>query len=311
MVGLVSNANEDRAALAIGMMLLAYLGFSGIDTSAKWLGLVGLPALQIAFMRYFTHFVISTALIAKDGIGMDRFRSERTGLVLIRAGFLAGSTCANFVAVRYLPLTLTATIMFSSPIIICALSGPILGERVGPWRWAAIIVGFLGVLIAIRPFDAEFHWAVFLSLAGAFCVALYTLLTRKLAGSVHHETMQFYSGVVGTVCLAPFAFLFWEMPQTWLATVLLVAIGGFGWFGHEMLTRAHNYADASALTPFTYVFIVYLTIASILVFDEWPGAWTLVGAAIVAGAGLVIWFRERRLERIRRRNSAPATCGVG
>ncbi|MEN3792057.1 DMT family transporter [Fulvimarina sp. MAC3] len=310
MVGLVSKANEDRVVLAVGMMLLAYLGFSGIDTSAKWLGTVGLPALQIGFMRYFVHFVISTGLIAKDGIHIDRFRSERFGLVLLRSAFLAASTCANFFAVRYLPLTLTATIMFSSPIIICALSGPILGEKVGPWRWGAIALGFVGVIVAIRPFEADFHWAVFLSLIGALSVALYTLLTRKLSGRVHHETMQFYSGLVGTVCLAPFAFYFWEMPETWLSTMLLVAIGIFGWFGHEMLTRAHGYADASALTPFTYVFIIYLTIASILVFGEWPGPWTILGAAIVAGSGMVIWFRERRLEK-KRRLAAPASVNAG
>ncbi|MER0237496.1 DMT family transporter [Fulvimarina sp. MAC8] len=310
MVGLVSKANEDRVVLAIGMMLVAYLGFSGIDTSAKWLGAIGLPALQIAFMRYFVHFVISTGLIAKDGVDIDRFRSEHFGLVVLRAAFLAASTTANFVAVRYLPLTLTATIMFSSPIIICALSGPILGERVGPWRWGAILLGFVGVIVAIRPFEADFHWAVFLALIAALSIALYTLLTRKLAGSVHHETMQFYSGLVGTLCLAPFAVYFWEMPETWFSTMLLVATGIFGWFGHELLTRAHGYAVASALTPFTYVFIIYLTIASILVFDEWPGPWTVAGAAIVAGAGLIIWFRERRLER-KRRKTAPSATNAG
>ncbi|MDY8107552.1 DMT family transporter [Fulvimarina sp. 2208YS6-2-32] len=300
MVGLATKANEDRVLLGIGMMLVAYFAFSGIDTSAKWLGLAGFPALQIAFMRYLTHFVISAGVIAKDGLEIDRFRSHRAGLVVLRGGFLMASTIANFIALRYLPLTLTATIMFSAPIFICALSWSMLGERVGPWRWGAILVGFFGIMIAIRPFDADFHWAVFLSLFGAVCMAFYTILTRKLAGSVHPETMQFYSGLVGTLAIAPFAFVVWQMPEDWTSLTLLLIIGGFGWFGHELLTRAHSYADASALTPFSYVFIVYLTISSIVFFDEWPDAWTMVGAVIVAGAGLVIWFREQRQDRKRR-----------
>ena len=94
------------------------------------------------------------------------------------------STVLNFIAVTYLPLTLTSTILFSTPIIICMLSWPLLGERVGLFRFGAIALGFGGVAIAIRPFDDSFHWAVFLSLGGAFTFALYSILTRRLAGLV-------------------------------------------------------------------------------------------------------------------------------
>ncbi|RFC66058.1 DMT family transporter [Fulvimarina endophytica] len=305
MAGLATRANEDRVALGIGMMLVAYIGFCGIDTSAKWLGLAGLPALQVAFMRYLGHFAISFGLIAKDGLHPDRFRSENSGLVILRAVFLMLSTISNFTAFYYLPLTLTATIMFSAPIFICALSWPILGEKVGPWRWGAIAVGFVGVVVAIDPLQEDFHWAVFIALLGAFFVALYTLLTRKLSGTVHPETMQFYSGLVGTLVLAPFALYLWITPEDWWTTTILICIGGFGWAGHELLTRAHRYADASALTPFTYVFLVYMTISSILVFGQWPEAGTIGGAIIVAGAGIVIWFRERRLARRRRSLDTP------
>ncbi|MEL7430377.1 MAG: DMT family transporter, partial [Pseudomonadota bacterium] len=214
MAHLAARANEDKPLVGIVLMLFAFLGFSLIDMNAKWLALAGLPPMQLAFMRYFGHFVISAGLIFRGGVDLSRFGTQSWLLVVTRAILLLLSTIFNFIAVQYLPLTLTSTILFSAPIMICALSWPLLGERVGIWRWAAIMVGFGGILIAVRPFDETFHWAVLLSLSGAFCFALYSLITRKLAGIVASDTMQFYSGFVGTIILLPLAVMLWETPET-------------------------------------------------------------------------------------------------
>ena len=298
MAGLLAKANEDRVMTGIVLMLGAYLFFAFIDVSAKWLALAGLPALQLAFMRYLGHFLISLFLIGKGGVSMDRFSSQKMGLVLLRAALLMGSTILNFTAVRYLPLTLTSTILFSAPIIICALSWPLLGERVGLWRWSAIMIGFVGILIAIRPFDDSFHWAVTLSLGAAFCFALYSILTRKLAGIVAVDTMQFYSGMMGTMVLLPFAVSIWQNPATGFDWSIMVAMGLFGWLGHQLLSNAHRFAPASTLTPFGYTFILYLTLASYFVFEHLPDRWTILGGAIIVMSGLIIWFRERKLSRL-------------
>ena len=167
----MNHYHQDRALLGIGLMLGAYFLFSFIDASAKWLGLMGLPALQLAFMRYLGHFVISSGLVGLSGGGMRQLIPAHLGLVMFRGALLMGSTVLNFFAVTYLPLTLTSTILFSAPIIICFLSWPLLGERVGIYRWSAIVLGFFGVVVAIRPFDDSFHWAVLLSLGGAVCFA--------------------------------------------------------------------------------------------------------------------------------------------
>lgn len=291
---LTAKANEDRPFAGIVLMLFAFLTFSLIDVNAKWLVLLGLPALQLSFMRYVGHFVISTLLIFKGGIDLSRFGTDHWFLVLARGFLLMVSTILNFVAVQYLPLTLTSTILFSAPIMICALSWPLLGERVGVWRWLAIMIGFCGILIAIRPFDESFHWAVFLSLTGALCFALYSLLTRKLSGIVASNTMQFYSGMVGTVILLPFAIYYWQSPDTSFQWMQMICLGVFGWLGHELLTRAHGFAPASTLTPFGYTFILYMTIWSMLVFDQKPDIYTIIGALVIIVAGLVIWFREVR-----------------
>ena len=297
MAGIAARPNEDRPMLGIVLMLLTYFFFSCVDVSAKWLALAGLPAFQLAFMRYFGHFMISMSLIARHGGSLSRFGTDHVGLVLLRASMLAGSTILNFIAIRYLPLTLTSTILFSAPIIICALSGPFLGEKVGVWRWAAILVGFVGIFIAIRPFDASFHWAVFLSLGNAFVFAGYSLITRKLAGTVSSDTMQLYSGLVGSVALAPLALFYWQAPGSLMHWAMLIGMGVFGWVSHEMLTRAHGYAPASVLTPFFYVFIIYLGIWSYFVFGTLPDRWTVLGALVIMASGLTIWLRERWLAR--------------
>jgi len=297
MAVLTARANEDKPVAGIVLMLFAFFVFSLIDVNAKWLAVLGLPALQLSFMRYIGHFVISTLMIFKGGADLSRFGTDHWFLVLSRGFLLMVSTILNFVAVQYLPLTLTSTILFSAPIMICALSWPLLGERVGIWRWSAIMIGFCGILIANRPFDETFHWAVFLSLSGAFCFALYSLLTRKLSGIVASDTMQFYSGLVGTAILLPFAVVLWESPETSFQWAQMICLGVFGWAGHELLTRAHGFAPASTLTPFGYTFIVYMTLWSMLVFDHIPDFWTVLGAVVIIIAGLIIWLREIRLSK--------------
>lgn len=294
MVGIIPKANEDRAVLGIGLMIVAYLCFSLIDTGVKWLAVLGLPALQLAFMRYAGHFFISLFLVMRQGGGRETFSSNRPWLVVLRGALIMVSTVFNFFALRYLPLTLTSTILFSAPLIVCALSWPMLGERVGIYRWLAIVVGFGGIVIAVRPFDESFHWAVILSLSAATAFALYSILTRKLAGQVSTNTMQFYSGIVGFTVLAPFAFVQWHNPETPVQWIVLFALGLFGWGGHQLLTTAHRFAPASILSPFAYSFIVFVTVWSFLLFNHLPDRWTILGAAIIIAAGLFIWFRERK-----------------
>ena len=293
---------QDKAIHGILLMLVAYLFFSFIDTSAKWLAILGLPALQLAFMRYIGHFVISTAMIGVGGLKLSHFASPYAHMAILRGACLMVSTILNFWAVKFLPLTLTATILFSSPIIVCLLSWPLLGERVGRIRLGAILLGFVGVTIAIRPFDDSFQWAMLISLASAFLFALYAILTRHLAGKVSVDIMQFYSGAVGSVVLFPVALYVWQSPVTSFDWGVMIAMGIFGWAGHQLLTIAHGFAPASTLLPFGYSFILYLTLWSYFIFGYLPDSWTSLGAGIIIISGIIIWQRER----IRLRQNRPA-----
>ena len=181
----------------------------------------------------------------------------------------------------------------------------LLRERVGIYRWFAIALGFIGIVIAIRPFSEDFHWAVFLSLSGAVSFALYSILTRKLSAVVSTDVLQFYSGLVGTAVLLPFAMLEWTNPVGTLNWVIMLALGVFGWAGHQMLTRAMQFAPANLLMPFGYSFILYLTTWSYLVFNNVPDIWTIAGAAIIVVAGMIIWFRERQAYQQRQLSAEP------
>ena len=297
MVGAIAQ-KQDRALFGIILMVIAYLIFSFIDVSAKWLAIAGLPAMQLAFMRYVGHMAISTGLLVRDGDLGSLFRTKYLLVVMFRSSLLMGSTILNFIAVQYLPLTLTSTILFSAPIIICLLSWPLLGEKVGYWRWSAIMLGFIGILVTIRPFDSDFHYAAFYSLGGAFCFALYSILTRRLAGEISVDVMQFHSGFVGTVVLLPFAILSWQSPDTMMDWAIMIMLGVFGWMGHQLLTHAHSFAAANVLTPFGYSFILFLTTWSYLVFDHLPDIWTVIGASIIITSGLIIWFREMKKAKV-------------
>ncbi|WP_299293873.1 DMT family transporter [uncultured Tateyamaria sp.] len=295
-MAIAAHPQQDRAALGIVMTLAAYAFFSVIDTSVKWLVLAGLPAFQLAFMRYAPHFVISTLLVLRQGVSWSSFQTDHLGLVLARGFLLASATLFNFITLNYLSLTVTGSIMFSAPIIVCALSWPLLGERVGPWRWFAIILGFMGVLVVIRPFDAAFHWIALLNVYNAFSLALYSIITRKIAGVVAAETMQFYMGAFGALTLAPFAVWVWVPPASGLEWGLLIGLGIAGWAGHEIFSRAHTYAPANTLMPYTYSFLLYLAVASYVVFNDVPDQWTLLGASIIVVSGLIIWRRTARKE---------------
>ena len=288
---------EDRRLFAIGLIVVAVLGFTGLDTCAKWLVLDGLPTTEVVFVRYFGHLalVVGFALAAGEGI----VRTPNLGAVTLRGGFLLMSTILNFTALLYLPLTVTAAIAFSGPLWVCLLSIPFLGEQVGPRRWAAIVVGFCGVLIVTRPWSGAVHWAVALSIGAALGGAFYSVLTRLLAGRDSTGTQQFYAALVATIGTAPLALFDWAWPSGVASWIAFLLIGVFGWSSHQLLIIAHRFAPASTLAPFAYVQILYMGISSWIIFGQPPDIWVLVGAGIVVASGLYIWLRERRLAGMR------------
>ncbi|HAV07554.1 MAG TPA: EamA/RhaT family transporter [Rhodobacteraceae bacterium] len=283
---------QERPALGVLLMALAVMFFTCIDTSAKWLMMAGLPPLQVVFCRYLGHFL--TALVVflpTEGPGL--FRSANWKLQFLRSSFLLGSTILNFTALSYLPITVNTTIQFAGPIMITLLSIPLLGEKVGISRVLAVCIGFVGVLIVMQPWGAQFHPAMFLILAALVCSSLYFILTRKLAGRERNATHQVWGSGVAVIALLPFVLSLWRWPDSMAGWAVMIVIGIFGALGHISATRAHGMADASLLAPIVYLQLLFASIAGVLVFSTWPTIWTLIGGLVIIGSGLFIWHRER------------------
>jgi len=287
---------EERRLLGIMLTLLAYVLFTAIDSSAKWLAQAGIPTMEFIFVRYAVHLGLILGLFL-PGRGVALFRSGNRKLEVLRGLFLLSTTFFNFLAVQFLPLTVTGSIAFTMPLLLCALSVPLLGETVGWRRWTAIGVGFLGVLIIVRPGTDAFHPAALLSLMGAAGSACYFILTRKLSAIDSAATQQFYAGAVAMLCVAPFAFGSWVWPATAVDWFAFALIGVAGFAGHQLSTIALRFAPATVLAPFAYFQIIYMTLSSWLVFAQPPDAWIFLGAPVVIGSGLYIWLRERRLAK--------------
>lgn len=287
---------EERRLLGIGLVLGAFFMFTGIDTSAKWLGLAGLPALQIVFLRYAIHLGLVSAVHLPER-GLALVRTRHLNVQFVRALGLLGATVSNFIAVQYLPLTVTGAVAFTMPLFVCALSVPMLGEHVGWRRWTAVAVGFLGILVIVRPGTEAFHPAMLLSLLGTFSASLYFLLTRRLAGVESAATQQFYVGLFATVALAPFALSNWVWPAQAADWAAFFGVGLAGYIGHQLSTVAHRFAPASVLAPFAYLQIIFMTASSWLIFNQPPEIWLFIGAPIVIASGLYIWLRERSMAK--------------
>jgi len=286
---------SDQPGKGILLTLCALLCFTGIDTCAKLL-VETIPPLEVVFFRYFGHFVIMASIYLPLR-GVSILHANRPKLQVVRAFCLLASTLLNFLALQYLQLGVTSAIFFTIPLLVCALSVPFLGETVGPRRWAAIIVGLIGVLIIVRPGLGALHWAWLLSIGACFGAAAYMILTRKLAGIDSTDTSQFYVGLIAMIVMAPLAVSVWVWPSGMLEMALCTIIGFFGWLGHQCLTIAHRFAPASLLSPFTYTQILWMVASGYIVFGNIPDIWVFVGASIVIASGLYVWLRERQLAK--------------
>ncbi|MGB3336827.1 MAG: DMT family transporter [Devosia sp.] len=287
---------ESRANYAIMLVMLSQLVLLVLDISAKWLSVEGMATTEIVFVRYGMHLFL-LLLLFLPVTGRNLLVSNNWKLEILRGACLLCTTGLNFLAMRYLPLTVTSAIQFTSPLIICALSGPLLGDKVGWRRWLAILVGFTGILIIVRPGTEAFQPAALLSLGCALFLALFSILTRKLAGVDSALTQQFYAGATPVVLLLPIAFTDWAWPTQPVSWIAFAVMGAAGLGGHYLNSVAHRYATPATLAPFSYLSLLYLAVASWLIFNQPPDQWFILGAAIIIASGLYIWLRERSLSR--------------
>ncbi len=286
------HADSARNRLVgIGLVSFTYLLFSLLDGSAKWL--VGsVPVIVVVWLRFAIHVVVAGVVLFPLR-GLSLIRTNHLRWHVLRAVMFMAMTGINFWALQYLQLTVTSSIFFTVPLVIAVLGAPLLGEKLDRGRWAAILVGFAGVLVIIRPGSAEFHPAMLASIVNAVLYALFMLMTRRLAAYDSPETIQYLPAVGAAIGLAPFALAAWESPEGWLEWSVACLMGVLGGLGHYLLALAHRYAPATVIAPFLYQQVFYMALFGYLVFGDVPGAAVWTGAGIVIASGLYLFYRER------------------
>ncbi|MFG1186647.1 MULTISPECIES: DMT family transporter [Xanthobacter] len=279
--------------VGIALMCLAVMSFALTDTTAKWLS-AHINVLIVVWARYVIHFALSL-LVFNPWTVPGLMRTQRPGLQIVRSALLFATTALNFTALQFLQLDQTVSIMFSIPFFVALFAGPLLGERVGLERWLAIIVGFAGILLVVRPGAGGIHPAAILSLVAAATYALYSITTRMLARTDASKTTLFYTALVGSVVASiPLPFV-WETPRDPAVIGAMIGLGAVAGAGHFVLILAHARAPAATLAPYIYTQILSMIALGWLVFGQVPSLWTLAGAAIVIASGAYLLVRDAQM----------------
>ncbi len=292
--GAADRATEPATGAGVLWMIAAMFCFVTMDTFAKEL-VKSHSVVQVVWGRFVFQVLVLSVILA------PRLRAlmvtENLRLQLIRSVLLLATTALYFTGLKFVPLAEASAIMMVSPLVVTALSVPVLGERVGARRWAGVVIGFCGALIIIRPGGEAMQWAALLPLGAATIYGFYQVSTRFLSHSESVLTTLCYSALVGAVVMSTVVPFQWTPLTPW-QWALLFGAGAFGTVGHFALIKSFTAAPAAAVAPFTYSNLIWAAIYGVLVFGDWPDHWTLVGAAVIAGSGIYIYHREQRAKRL-------------
>lgn len=250
------------------------------------------PVLQVVWARYLFH------LLAMLPILFVRYRPKklipkRAGLQLVRGSLLLTATSLFFAALALMPQATVLALFFISPLVITLLAPPLLGERVGLWSVVAVVVGFLGVLLILRPGSGVVGWGALLALGAGVVHALYMIFTRRLAGSAPPLVTLAYTAVVGAVVMTVVVLFVWVTP-TLADFGVMVLLGVLAAAGHFLLIKAFDYAPATFLAPLGYAEMVTAVLVGYIAYRDLPDALSWLGIAIIVGAGILVSTRQQK-----------------
>ncbi len=285
-------SQSNNTPLGIGLMMATTLVFAVQDGLSRHLA-AEYNVLMVVMIRYwfFAAFVIVIARQKSGGVSAAA-RTSQPVLQVARGLLLAAEICVMVAAFTILGLVESHAVFTCYPLLVAALSGPILGERVGWRRWAAIAVGFVGVLIILQPGAGVFDPAAAIPLLSASMFAVYGLLTRYAAKEDTAETSFFWTGVSGAVAMTCIGIWYWT-PMVGIDWIYMLCLCLTGVLGHWLLIRCYEVAEASAVQPFAYFQLVFAALIGLTIFGEALRSNVVLGATIIVVAGLFTFWRER------------------
>jgi drug/metabolite transporter (DMT)-like permease len=279
-------------AAAVIMITAAVACFACLDAIIKTLAQRH-PIPLLVWARWGFQTLVMVIWLAPT-LGVRMVRTKQLKLQLVRSTLMIGSSVFFMTALSYLPLADATALNYTTPTLVVVLAVLFLHERMTHARLAFVAAGIVGMLLIVQPGAELFHGASLLALCAAACYASFQIITRMLAGDDPRVTL-FYPALVGTLIMT----LVWpwfssRIEMSWLDVGLLATVGVLGTVGHFLFILAFNRAPASALTPFTYMQVVWATLVGWLVFQDFPDALTLVGMAVIVASGLLLTWHERR-----------------
>lgn len=280
-----------RTSLGALFTVLAMLLFAGGDAIAKWLT-ADYTVGEIMWIRYGVFCVFAFLVVRRRGL-RQALVTRQPFLQAARALVGAIESALFVLAFHYLPLADAHAIAATAPLFVIALGGLLLGERVGLARGLAVLAGFAGVLLIVRPGFRVLDWPLLLPLAGAVLWAVYQMLTRLCARSDTPDTTLVWTGVVSFAAMGFAAPWGWQWPDA-TAWMLLGATALLSAGAHYALILALDFAEASAIQPYNYSILVWVTVLGALAFGDFPDRWTFAGAAVIVASGLYTWRHDRR-----------------
>lgn len=285
----ISVAVPDTVLRGIGLIVLSTVFFSAGDVVAKF-ATATLPAVEVTWMRYvvFAMLVVPAAFLAH---GRRALATARPSLQALRALAVVGSSVLFMEGVQHLQVAEATAINFLSPIFITALSIPFLGEKVGLHRWAAAGLGFLGVMLVVRPGSDAFQMAALYPVASAMVWSVAAITTRMMSSERPELTLA-WSALIGLAALSLLVPFVWRTPNLHEIGFGILT-GVFSTMGHWLLVRGYRLAPASVLAPFSYVQLLFAGLLGFAAFGIIPGIWTVAGGLVIAASGLYTAHRER------------------
>jgi len=306
-MGGATDSGRDNVSRGIALVLVAILVFSSQDAASKWLVQSDVSPFQMTMMRFWAFAGFSLLLGWRKGGIAASFRSAHPLLQTLRGTLLVSDIWLYVLALMTVPLAAVQSITLIYPLLVTLFAIPVLGEKVGPFRFGAVAVGFAGALVIVRPGGLPLDMGVFYAAASGAAYALYIVLTRKVSATDSTTTSMVYTGVVGLVISSGVGVFHWEALELG-SLLLIIYIMITGVVAHGIMIYALSLAPASVLQPFNYTSLPWSILLGMLIFHEALDPISLLGAAIIAGAGLVVMARER-IRKVPQASAEPALPG--
>lgn len=288
---------------AILLVVASVFCFTLLDTIMKF-ATQRYPLPMLIFARYAVQMIAMVVWLGPS-MRFGLLRTRKLKLQIVRALMVLLSSVFFVAALKALPLAEATALNYSTPMIVVLLARVFLGERLTPLRIAFVIAGAIGMLLIVRPGSTIFQGAASYALLAAVFYASYQIMTRLLSGE-NPRVLLFYPAIIGTIVMSIAAPTFdWSIAMPWEHVVLIIFGGLVGTLGHFLFILAFQHAPASSITPFTYMQLVWATLAGWVVYRHLPDAFAVAGMVVIAGSGLMVALLDRR--RARRRALDPMT----